>query len=139
MDDEDLSRAVWRLNWPRLSRFVLWLRSWVAPRAVCDCFFDRADKRAWLGDRDLVFSPTCPACQIATLGGREAWAVTNDCNGIFCDAIAETRAEARELAAQDPYASAGCYVVPVRVYEEPDDHYRTMREWVESQRDHEAD
>ena len=57
-----------------------------------------------------------------TLSGREAWAVANDCQGIFEDAVRSTRKEASALLDEYPCAN----VRPVRIY---DDISPEMREW----------
>ena len=72
----------------------------------------------------------CPYCAQMQLRGRKAWAIKNDCNGIFEETSRHRRADVeRLLAGEWSHATDGLYLLPVRIYEdeEPD-----FREWEES-------
>lgn len=49
-------------------------------------------------------------------GGAPAWAVANDCQGIFSCSVRHTRAECVALL---PDYGSGAEVVPVRIHREP--------------------
>jgi hypothetical protein len=93
----------------------------------CDHFFDPSDKRSFVPNPpDPRYPQLCPACTIQTLHGREAWAVWNDCNGVF-----EVHLDREDAVGKLPEYPAGaeCKVIPVRVYEESEDRWG-LREWV---------
>lgn len=117
---DTLQRLVRRLiRWPW--RGLIWC-DW------CEHWFDAKDRRAHIPvPPDPRYSPRCPACTIMSLQGDEAWAISNDCNGIF--EVTDTRAQA--VAKLVDYEGADCEVIPVRVYV---DESRDMREWVEQRR-----
>lgn len=125
-DEAEIRRAIRALKYPRWSRFLTRMSAFFTKAALCsecDLFFDPRDRRAFFGRGDVQ----CPACAMGHRGD-EAWAVTNDCNGIF--EVVWRRDEAKgRLSEYD-----GCYVIPVRVYEEPL-HRRCIREFIEA-RDH---
>lgn len=103
--------------------------------AHCDHFFDPSDRRAAFTKKsDPKYPPICPACAIETLRGNEAWAVWNNCNGVF--EVCMDRDDAVKKLAEYP-VEAGCKVVPVRVYEEPEDRWNLL-EWC-YRRDHPND
>jgi hypothetical protein len=93
----------------------------------CDHLFDARDDRGFLPSknaRDL--DPVCPACnQVAR--GAEAWAVHNDCQGVFEDGIRGRKAETDAIAEA---WNVGAKSVPVRVIVEPEDRH-DMRAWSE--------
>jgi len=100
----------------------------------CGHFFDSSDKRAnlaYLGDPR--FPPICPACNIQTMKGVEAWGLANDCQGLFDETVCPTRKEA-EAKLDDIYKNMGCTVVPVRIYVEREDRFG-IRHWTESERE----
>jgi hypothetical protein len=109
----------------------------VFPSRVCgEChhFFDPTDKRSFRPSRAAAdMEPLCPLCAQFLLHGREAWAVWNDCNGIFSDTVRATKTEVEELMKPGPmsYGGVGCEAVPVRVLLEPDDR-RDIREHFEA-------
>ncbi|UGY23772.1 hypothetical protein HU675_0038470 [Bradyrhizobium septentrionale] len=95
----------------------------------CEHFFDAADPRASVLNTD-EFGPRCPACNIQLHGGTEAWALANDCQGIWGDTIRWTKAEAVELL-KDTHKDTESRVIPVRVYEEADSYRIELREYRE--------
>lgn len=97
----------------------------------CEHFFDPSDKRSFISTATPPHPPLCPACAIETLRGREAWSVWNDCNGVF--EVCMDRSDAVQKLAEYP-TEAGCKVIPVRVYEEPEERW-DMLEWID-RRDH---
>jgi hypothetical protein len=136
-EDREWRSTLRRLKYPRVMRFYDFVRSWVAPRKVCgacDHFFDSSDKRHYRGMNDRRYLPRCPACTIETLNGNEAWALRNDCQGLWDDSVRYTRAEAQELLEKNPDSYPDCYVYAVRVYEDKD---QDMRHWSENQREKE--
>ncbi|MBS9476224.1 hypothetical protein [Ancylobacter radicis] len=62
-----------------------------------------------------------------------AWAIWNDCNGIFTTEIYDTKAAADAECAKDFWLRAGCRVVPVKVTAEPEDKWH-FRDWQERDR-----
>lgn len=106
-------------------------------RMVCgDCghFFDSSDKRANLAfPNDPRFSPICPACNLQTMKGVEAWALANDCQGLFDETVCGSRKEAAAKL-DGMYRDMGCCVVPVRIHIEREDRFG-IRNWSEDQRE----
>ena len=66
--------------------------------------------------------------------GAEAWALKNDCNGIFEDTIAASEWGAQQHLNRAEYSDpeVGCYAVPVRIYEEPVERH-PHRRWYDRQ------
>tara|TARA_R110002110_G_scaffold64634_3_gene178562 strand:+ start:4920 stop:5267 length:348 start_codon:yes stop_codon:yes gene_type:complete len=98
--------------------------------AECNHTFDPDDPRACIDKREVTAEmdfpkqdPLCPLCAYQMIGGLEAWAVANDCNGIFGDTIRRTRSEVEALLQPGPqsYGGVGCEAIPVRVYRERQD------------------
>lgn len=90
----------------------------------CDHFFDPTDKRSYIPDPpDPRYPPRCPACTREQLCGDKAWAVWNDCNGVF-EVSFDRRGAVKRL---EEYPQ-GCSVIPVRVYAEPRDEWDFI-EW----------
>jgi len=131
-----------RLNWWRF-RFRVWrddaaakFGALVRRKVLCDdCghFFDPADGRSRVFKPSELFpnpSRVCPACWLMSCGSAEAWAVHNNCQGVFTCGVATTSAEAEALLQQYP---SGCTVVPVRVIAEPEDRF-DIRKWSEKER-----
>lgn len=63
-----------------------------------------------------------------TLGGREAWAVMNDCQDIFACSIRNSKSETEAIAGNYPEG----VVVPVRCYVEPEARHG-FRDWSEAE------
>lgn len=83
----------------------------------CGHFFDPSDKRSCMpSERFPDMRPCCPACALMNYSGAEAWAVANDCNGVFTDTVAQRRADAERTAAQPPFSGDDCKAVPVRIF-----------------------
>jgi len=110
----------------------------MAPRMLtcekCDHRFDPEDKRAFVPLPEWGLKPICPACNIV-LGTRStgAWAVWNDCNGVFTHTLSGTRRQAQETLAAESLSSGdfGGRVVPVRVIIEPEENW-PFRNWDET-------
>ena len=96
----------------------------------CSFNFDERDKRAFIHSDGK--SHSCPACKIMGFGSIEAWAVSNDCQGVFTDSISSSRKAAEYELQKFGGRNAGACVVPVRVIAEPKDKHH-FRNWCEDQ------
>lgn len=81
---------------------------------ACEMRFDPRDERAGVfSDRpDLN---RCPLCNVLDFRGVRAWAVSNNCQGVFTCGIASSKESATERLNSGDYDGAGCEVVPVVV------------------------
>lgn len=79
---------------------------------ACEMRFDPRDERAAVySDRpDLT---RCPICNVLDFAGLRAWAVSNNCQGVFTCGIAGSKEDATEHLNSGRYDGAGCEVVPV--------------------------
>lgn len=114
-----------RCSWP----LVRW--SPVLRCSDCRHLFWRYDDRAYVSPR-WQHGAGCALCN-AIQDGREAWGLSNDCNGLFAQDIWHGRAEAKAALAADPEArEADCEVVPIVLLEEPA-WRRDHRHWQETE------
>lgn len=92
----------------------------------CGHQFDGSDRRGFVpkaaSERER-YGVTCPACQIVKGIGSEAWAIWNECEGVFACSVFTTRAEAKSALANAGWSDDEI-VVPVRVFREAG-----QREW----------
>lgn len=102
-----------------------------------DCEFDFDPKHPLAIDRPSVVEPgkrwqQCPACYLMGVNGStDAWAVWNDCQGVFTDSVFSRRKQAEaDLKENFGDDNASARVVPVRIVVEPEDKHwmRDMRE-----------
>lgn len=86
----------------------------------CEHWFLRFDQRAdaWLDHPE--WEPRCAVCALFAHGHGDAWAVFNDCQGVFSNMVFWSRAEAARAAAEPENVEADCYVAPVQVIREPE-------------------
>lgn len=120
----------------RIERFKAAVGRLIRRKATCgDCghFFDPADERCFRSDHAFYRDPRyrglgsiCPACN-QMKDGATAWAVHNDCNGVFTSMLHATKADADAQA-----KPLECGVVPVRVLIEPEDNW-DRRDWDDRQ------
>lgn len=98
----------------------------IATCGDCEHLFDTRDDRAFvLNDADKKKYPelhsVCPACNQVS-DASKAWAVWNDCQGIFTNAVFNSRAEAMACLAET-FTVDQESVVPVRVLVEPEENW----------------
>jgi hypothetical protein len=89
----------------------------------CGMIFDARDRRAFVPENAKLYpklEPVCPACNMIN-HGAEAWACWNGCQGVFTDAVFNSRAEAN--AKKEEWGEAVEKVVPVCVIVEPEDNW----------------
>lgn len=94
----------------------------------CGFMFDQKDKRCSLST-DERYPNLCPACALMSYRGSTAWAIHNDCQGVFTMAVHSTREAALKELGEPGWN--GCVVAPVRIYVEPKDRW-PYREWCEA-------
>lgn len=97
----------------------------------CGHIFDPSDSRAFLKPEEKKYAHlenSCPACQ-QMQSGATAWAIWNDCQGIFTCSIFHSKKEAEKILGKD-FTRDQEKVVPVRVLVEPEDNWwmRDMHE-----------
>lgn len=96
----------------------------VSPVTCSECghFFDPADRRGYVPGPEMKhLEPTCPACWLLRHGGAPAWAVWNNCQGVFACSVFHWKREAEERRQKD--FGGRHNVVPVRVIAEPEGHW----------------
>lgn len=80
----------------------------------CGHFFDGRDDRGFVPPASASLPPACPACNIVSRAA-EAWALVNECQGVFVDAVFHSRGDARAAIVLGIHDDAA----PVRVIREP--------------------
>lgn len=89
--------------------------------AECGHDFDIRDRRGYV-PKDKPDDATCPACWLERHEGAPAWAISNDCQGVFACSVFHSKREAVEALAQ--FGWHDCRIVPVRVHAETVDGAR---------------
>jgi hypothetical protein len=112
----------------RVNRFRGYLRcavvavSRASPIVRCDqChhWFLRYDARSFVRWQ-AKYDACCPVCALFDFAGGDAWAIWNDCQGAFTDAVFSRRQEAETDLERELWAGTDSYVVPVKVLREPE-------------------
>lgn len=98
----------------------------------CGHTFSRSDRRGWI-NRDEIENSCCPLCSAMSFGSH-AWAIANDCNGVFDTEVYATKAAAEAECAKPEWQSAGCAVVPVIVLRDERGDAEWRRDFEEKQR-----
>lgn len=101
----------------------------------CGFPFDSTDPRCYVpnnADELRKYGAHCAACQILAHEGAPAWALWNDCQGVFACSVFHSRAEARDALKKSGWQNET--VVPVRVFRERED-----REWLRNWEEREAE
>ena len=82
---------------------------------TCGNLYDVNDPRAFTEDHILQ----CPLCKDQFLRGATAWAIWNDCQGVFACSVFHSKSEADAALQEKSWGDAK--VVPVRIYKERED------------------
>lgn len=109
----------------------------VSPLLPCDqCghWFLRYDSRAYVS-KTGSFETFCPVCALFVFEHGEAWAIWNDCQGVFPDEVFSRRDEAAAALMAPCWDGTDSTVVAVNVLRVPEWQVAD-REW--SERDYEA-
>jgi hypothetical protein len=96
----------------------------VSPLLPCDqCghWFLRSDERSYVS-RSGEFETFCPVCSLFVFEHGEAWAIWNDCQGVFTGDVYDRRGEAAAELMAPHWDGTNSIVVPVSVLRVPKWH-----------------